>query len=44
MLEPDGQEHKTHLNISELISFGAAKLDNFFRFYYFVYIDILQRK
>jgi hypothetical protein len=42
MLEPDGQEHKAHMNTRKLISFGAAQLDNFFRVYCFVYIDILQ--
>jgi hypothetical protein len=43
MLELVGQERKTHVNASELISFGA-KLDSFSGFYCFVYIDLLQGK
>jgi hypothetical protein len=42
MLEPDGQEHKTHVNTMEPISFDAAQLDSFYGFYCFVYIDLLQ--
>jgi hypothetical protein len=30
VLEPDGQEYKTHANIRESISFGATQLDSFF--------------
>jgi hypothetical protein len=35
---------KTHMNTGELISFGAAQLDRFSRFYCFVYIELLQEK
>jgi hypothetical protein len=41
LLEFDGQEHKTHMNIMKLILFHVAKIDSFSRFYCFVYMDLL---
>jgi hypothetical protein len=38
------KKHETHASTREPISSGAAQLDSFPRFYFFIYIDVLQEK